>query len=149
MEGRPGVLFRLVRDQRIAFLLVGGFNTLVGAAFFIGFQLILGDQIYLLVLLCAHLCAVLCAFVLYRKFVFQVRGHVLRDLWRFELINLTALGVNAVLLTIAVSVLQLPVLPAQLGITAVTMLISFFGHRGFSFKRTTTELDVQKSGESS
>ncbi len=149
MEGTPGPLFRLIGDQRIAFLVVGGFNTVIGAAFFVGFQLILGDRVYLLVLLCAHICAVLCAFVLYRKFVFQVRGHVLRDLWRFELINLTALGVNAALLTVAVSGFQLPVLPSQLGITAGTMLISFFGHRGFSFKRTTAELDEQKSGESS
>ena len=48
------------------------------------------------VLLCAHVASVLCAFVLYRTFVFRVHGHVLRDLARFEVVNLTSLGVNAV-----------------------------------------------------
>ncbi|AZI59559.1 GtrA family protein [Nakamurella antarctica] len=139
MAGTPGPLLRLIRDQRIAFLLVGGFNTAIGAFFFILFQLILGDSRYLLVLLCAHICAVLCAFVLYRRFVFRVRGHLARDLARFELVNLTSLLINAALLTVAVSALTLPVLPSQLVITAGTMLISFFGHRGFSFRRTATE----------
>ena len=140
MSGEPGPLLRLVRDQRIAFLLVGTTNTVVGFAWFVAFQLLLQEWLgYMAVLLCAHVASVLCAFVLYRRFVFRVRGHVLRDLWRFEMVNLTSLGINAALLPLFVEVFNLPVLLSQFFITGITMLVSFFGHRGFSFRRTATD----------
>src|SRR5215207_2981640 len=41
MHGEKGPLFRFVRDQRVAFILVGGTNTVVGALWFIAFQLLL------------------------------------------------------------------------------------------------------------
>lgn len=120
----------------MAFLIVGAINTLVGTGWFVFFQLTIGGSThYMVSLLCAHVAAVLCAFVLYRRFVFRVRGHVWLDLARFEVVNLTSLGVNAVALPFVVEILQVPAIPAQLLITSVTMLISFFGHRGFSFRR--------------
>ena len=140
MSGVKGPLFRLVRDQRVAFLLVGVANTVVGTAWFVLFQLLLQRWIgYMGVLLCAHVAAVLCAFALYRTFVFVVHGHVLRDLVRFEMVNLTALGINAVLLPLLVELAHWPVLVAQLSIISVTMMVSFFGHRGFSFRRSAAD----------
>jgi putative flippase GtrA len=137
MQGSLGPLFRIVRDQRVAFLIVGGINTLVGTGWFIFFQLTIGGSThYMVSLLCAHVAAVLCAFVLYRRFVFRVRGHVWLDLARFEVVNLTSLGVNAVALPFVVELIGLAAIPAQLLITSVTMLISYFGHRGFSFRRS-------------
>jgi putative flippase GtrA len=140
MHGEKGPLFRLVRDQRVAFVIVGIINTGVGAFWFVLFQLAIQAVAgYMAVLLCAHVASVLCAFVLYRTFVFRVRGQVLRDLARFEVVNLTSLGINAAALPFLVEVVKLPVLPAQLLITGVTMLVSFFGHRGFSFRRSAAE----------
>lgn len=137
MQGEPGPFLRLVRDQRVAFLIVGATNTLVGFGWFITFQLVLQDRVgYMAVLVCAHIASVLCAFVLYRRFVFRVHGHVWRDLWRFELVNLTSLGINAAVLPLMVEVASLPVIMAQLVSTLITMTISFFAHRGFSFRRT-------------
>lgn len=137
MRGTLGPLFRLIRDQRVAFLLVGATNTAVGAVWFIVFQALIQDRFgYMAVLACAHVAAVLCAFVLYRRFVFRVRGHVLRDLGRFEVINLGALAINAALLPVLVEVAHLPVLASQLIIAAGTVLLSFFGHRDFSFRRS-------------
>jgi putative flippase GtrA len=140
MSGVKGPLFRLVRDQRVAFLLVGAANTVIGTAWFVVFQLLLQRWIgYMGVLLCAHVAAVLCAFVLYRTFVFVVHGHVLRDLARFEMVNLTALAINALLLPLLVELAHWPVLVAQLSIVSVTVIVSFFGHRGFSFRRSAAD----------
>jgi len=139
MQGEAGLLFRLVRDQRVAFLIVGGMNTVIGMGWFILFDRTIGQHLgYMTALVAAHVASVLCAFVLYRRFVFRVRGHVLRDLWRFEVVNLFALGVNLVSLPFAVEVLGLPPILAQLVVTVATMVISFFGHRGFSFRRPAT-----------
>jgi putative flippase GtrA len=140
MTGDAGPLLRLIRDQRVAFLLVGGANTAIGFAWFVLFEHLVGDTLgYMVALLFAHVAAVLCAFVLYRTFVFRVRGHVLRDLARFEVVQLTALGINVVFLPLLKEVAGLPVLLAQLIVTAGTVLMSFFAHRGFSFRRSAAD----------
>jgi putative flippase GtrA len=136
MQGEPGLFLRLVTDYRVAFLIVGAANTAIGFGWFILFNFLVGSHFgYEATLLCAHVASVLCAFVLYRRFVFRVRGHVWRDLARFETVYLVALGVNALLLPVLVSWVHLPVLLAQASIVLVTTLISFFGHREFSFRR--------------
>ena len=137
MQGSLGPLFRIIKDQRIAFLLVGATNTVIGTGWFIVFETLLGDRFgYITSLLLAHVAAVLCAFVLYRKLVFRVTGHVWLDLARFEVVNLTSLGINLVCLPFVVEVIGLEPIPAQLLVTLVTMFVSFFGHKGFSFHRS-------------
>ncbi len=144
MTGAPGPLFRLVRDQRVAFLIVGGTNTAVGTLWFLLFLWLFprGPAGYLGALLCAHVAAVLCAFVLYRKFVFKVTGHVWRDLARFETVNLTTLAFNLAMLPVLVEALGWPVLPAQFAIAGVTVVYAWFAHRGFSFRRSGAELGM-------
>jgi putative flippase GtrA len=78
---------------------------------------------------------VLCAFVLHRRLVFRVTGNVLVDLVRFEMVYLGGLGINAILLPVLVEVAQLPVIMSQFLIVSVTALVSFFGHKHFSFRR--------------
>ena len=141
MDGVPGPLFRLVRDQRVAFLIVGFMNTVIGTGWFVLLFWLFGNVVgYLGALLCAHVASVLCAFVLYRTFVFRVSGHVLRDLARFELVNLSVLGLNAVALPVLVEVFGWPVLLSQLVIVGVAVMYSWFAHRGFSFHRSRAEL---------
>ncbi|WP_255574769.1 MULTISPECIES: GtrA family protein [unclassified Cryobacterium] len=76
------------------------------------------------------------AFVLYRRFVFVVRGHVLRDFVRFVSVYLVAIGIHAVALPLLVEVAGVPPLLAQLVILVVTTLLSFFRHKKFSFRRS-------------
>ena len=136
MEGSPGPLLRLIRDQRIVFLLVGGINTIVGFGWFALFEFTVGVHYgYLVSLACAHAASVLCAFVLYRRFVFRVRGHVLRDLGRFEMVYLVAIGINFLALPLLVEIGHLVPLAAQALIVLVTTMVSYFGHRYFSFRR--------------
>lgn len=137
MSGERGPLLRLALDQRVAFLVIGILNTAIGAGWFTLFHLILGGIVhYLVVLVMAHVASVLCAFVLYRRIVFRVRGHVWSDLGRFELVYLGALAVNFSLLPLFVEVGGLEVLPAQFLIVGVTAVVSFFGHKHFSFRRS-------------
>jgi putative flippase GtrA len=144
MTGVPGPLFRLIRSQRVAFLIVGGMNTVIGAGWFVLFLWLFprGAVGYLGALGCAHIAAVLCAFVLYRRFVFRVTGRVLGDLARFELVNLSTLGFNFAMLPVLVEVLGWPVLPSQFAIAGVTVVYSWFAHRGFSFRRSPAELGL-------
>jgi putative flippase GtrA len=135
--GAPsGPLLSLFRSQEVAFLAVGATNTVVGYCFFLIFELAVGARTgYVVVLLLAHVTSVVWAFVLYRRLVFRVRGHVWRDLARFELVYLSSLSINLVLLPVGVEVLDLPVLVAQSLIVVVVAAISFFGHKHFTFRR--------------
>lgn len=135
-----GPLLRLIRDQRIAFLLVGVANTAIGTSWFILFLYLIRPLAgYMVVLLCAHIASVLCAFILYRYLVFRVRGHVLLDLLRFETVNLASLGMNAAMLPFLVEVFHWRVLFSQFAILGATMVVSFFGHRSFSFRRSAAD----------
>lgn len=137
MSGPPGWLLRVVRDQRVAFLVVGVINTVFGYVTFAVFLVTVGRRThYLLALACAHVVSVLFAFVLYRFVVFRVRGHVLSDLWRFETVYLAALAVNFALLPVLVEFAHLPVLLAQALIVLVTSLMSWLGHKHYSFRRS-------------
>ena len=71
---------------------------------------------------------------MHRRFVFHVRGHVLRDLVRFESVYLTGLGINAVALPMLVELGMHRILAGAI-IMASTTLLSYFGHRYFSFRR--------------
>ncbi|SOX53595.1 GtrA family protein, partial [Mycobacterium ahvazicum] len=140
----PGPLIRLVRDQRVAFVLVGGINTVVGFGIFVACSETVGHAVdvrfgkvagSLVTLGIAHVLSVLFAFVMHRRFVFRVRGHVLRDLARFWSVYLTAGAINVVALPALVE-LGLSRIPAQAIILASTTLLSYFGHRYFSFRRS-------------
>lgn len=136
MTGELGPLVRLISNQKLAFLLVGGVNTLVGSGWFIAWELITGGRFgYQFSLVAAYFCSVLTAFLMYRFLVFRVRGHFVRDLGRFAVVNFGAFLVNLLLMTIAVSGFDLPRIPSQLVITAVLAVVQFFGYRDFSFKR--------------
>ena len=130
---------RFIRDQRVRFLAVGATNTLVGYLVFSAFTLWVFADVYLgylLSLAVSYAFGITLAFVLYRRFVFVVHGHVLRDFARFVSVYLVAIGINAASLPLLVEVAGVPPLLAQLIILVLTTLLSFFGHKKFSFRRT-------------
>ena len=138
-----GPLARLIGNQALVFLIVGGFNTALGTVWFVFFQLLIGDAWgYHAAIVLGYLCNVITAFCTNRYLVFRVRGHLLRDFWRFVIVNSGAFFINLALMTVAVSGLGFPPIPSQLILTFVTAVLSFFGYRDFSFRRTEKEPTV-------
>jgi putative flippase GtrA len=149
----PGPLIRIFQDQRLAFLVVGGINTVVGFAIFVACSESVGHLVdhrfgkvagSLVILGITHVLSVLFAFVMHRRLVFRVRSQVLRDLVRFWSVYLTAGGINLVALPVLVG-LGLHRIPAQAIIVAATTLLSYFGHRHFSFRRGATDTHDEAS----
>ncbi|OUE27212.1 GtrA family protein [Clavibacter michiganensis] len=143
---RPLVRLRgLLGDRRVRFLLVGGFNTVFAFALFAALEATAGRALddagqpiagSLVPLLGSYAVAILAAFALYRRLVFRVRGHVLRDLGRFVSVYLVSITLNAVLLPVLVAV-GVPRLGAQALLVVVITVISYVGHGRFSFRRST------------
>lgn len=136
---------KLLADQRIRFLIVGGINTALGFGSFALFELAIGRYLgrfgYMVSLLMSYAFAMSIAFVLHRRFVFKVRGNLWVDLGRFIVTNLVGLGLNAVLLPALITVTGWDPIIAQ-GLTVfIVALASYLLHKHFSFRRSNTEPD--------
>jgi putative flippase GtrA len=118
--------------------MVGATNTLLGYAIFAAFDLWVFRGVafgYLFSLLIAYALAIIVAFFLYRRFVFVVHGNLLVDFVRFLSVYLVSIGINLLALPTLVEFVKLPPLLAQAIVLVITTVVSFIGHRYFSFRR--------------
>ena len=91
---------------------------------------------YLAVLAATYTIGTVIAFTTQRLLVFRVQGQVATDFSRFVLVQLGAVGLNAVLLTFIVEVVGLPVVLSQCIALAIVVLVSYYLHLHVSFRRS-------------
>ena len=137
-EAPPGLLLRLVQTQTVAFALVGAFNTALGFVLFVAWISLLGDHLYYVAVALSYSISVVVAFVLHRTLVFKVRGHVVRDFVAFVFVNSGGLLLNMAGMFLTVGVLGWPPIPAQVVVLGTVAVVTFFGHRYVSFRRSPT-----------
>lgn len=122
--------------EQLRFLVVGSLNTALGFGLFVLMQFLLGQLIgEVAVLLIAHLLASTVAFALHRRITFRVTGNVVKDYARFQMVFIVPISINLVLLPILTRVAGVNVYLAQALITVVSVTVSYFGHKYFSFRR--------------
>jgi putative flippase GtrA len=132
---------QLVRDlwarREVRFLVIGGLNTLLGLGLFAAFHALIGDDVpYPLLLVPTYGVSIPIAFAMQRRFVFDAEGgSVLVDLARYTFVQLTSIGLNAVLLFMMVEFASLPVVLAQAITVAIIVVVTYFSHLLFSFRR--------------
>ncbi|MET1002510.1 MAG: GtrA family protein [Acidimicrobiia bacterium] len=144
-------LARLLADQRVRFVIVGGINTVLGYGLFVLFEFTIGDTIgYLGSLYASYVLAIVVAFALHRRFTFRVSGtgNVVIDFLRFASVHVVALVINTVALPLLVEIVGLEPLVAQAIVVVVTTLVSYFGHKLFSFRRNERDIDTAAAAES-
>ncbi|AWB91719.1 GtrA family protein [Aeromicrobium chenweiae] len=126
----------VVERRELRYLVVGGLNTAFCLAAFIVLDRLLGDAIhYMGTLVLAYAVGILTGFAAHRRFVFGVHGRLLGDFLRFTVVNLGGFAVNAALLPLLVEVVGIPPIPAQVLAIGCTVVVTYFGHALFSFKR--------------
>jgi putative flippase GtrA len=134
-------------DERVRFLAIGGINTAVGYGTFALIQWSIGEFVgYIVSLLIAHLLTSLLAFSLYRVVVFRVHGRMVVDFLRFQVVYIVPLAANILALPLLVSVLNWNVYLAQAVIVVVSTVISFVGHKYFSFRRRKVSTNETSAG---
>ena len=132
------LVLSMLEHERMRFLMVGGINTLVGYGLFLLFDWLLGRYIgYLGSLYCSYLLATVFAFVLHRRFTFRATksGRVMIDFLRFQSVYIVTLIVNTIALPLLVQIAGLHPFVAQACVVVVATIISYLGHRHFSFRR--------------
>lgn len=137
-QGDPGPLQRLIKDQRVLFLLVGGANTAFSTALFSVLVLMFGPQVpSVLSLGIAWVVSLVLVFFVYRRLVFRVSGNGWRDFIRFTSVNVGSLLLNMGALALLADVLGLPPIPTQVAITVLVVVFNYVGHKHFSFRRSS------------
>lgn len=140
MKARTARAIRaLLCDEKVRFVIVGGINTALGYSLFVVFELTMGNRIgYLGSLYLSYALASIVAFILHRRFTFRAMesGSVIVDFLRFQSVYVVSLLVNTAALPLLVEVFRISPLVSQAIITVLTTLISYFGHKWFSFRRS-------------
>lgn len=135
-SSRGALAGRLFEDERVRFVLVGGFNTVFGFGVFVALEH-LAHIPYLASLYTSYLVSTVVAFVLHRRVTYRRHGtgRILVDFVRFQGVYLVSLGVNTVALPLLVEVAHWTPTAAQAVIVTITATVSYFGHKFFSFRR--------------
>jgi putative flippase GtrA len=129
-------LSTLLRRQEVAYLIVGAANTLLALVLYAVLYGLWGDRLhYLGALVLTYAIAIVVGFTLQRRFVFKVRGGILLDFSRYTLVQLVALGLNSIVLTVLVRFAGAPVIPSQALSLVLVVATTFLAHRYFSFRR--------------
>lgn len=128
------------RREEVRYLIVGGFNTVVGLGLYAGFHALLGHQLgYLLVLIPAYAVGIVVSFFTQRIFVFGATGQVVTDFVRFTFVQLSGLALNAVVLALVHETTSIPAVPAQAISLFFVAVATYFSHKFFSFRRRPHE----------
>lgn len=139
-------LLGIVSDERVRFLIAGGINTVIGYGLFAFFELTFGEVIgYLGSLYASYLIAICIAYSLHRSFTFRVshKTQLLPEFLRFASVYVVALGINTLALPVLVEFGRLEPLAAQAIVVVVTTLLSYFGHKLFSFRQRSSPGDAR------
>jgi putative flippase GtrA len=122
-------------NEKIRYILIGGYNTVVGYGVFAALWMIWGQSLhYIIILVLSHIVAVTNAFFGYRILVFRKKGSGWRDFVRFNMVYLGAFVFNVLALPILIEVVNFHPLVAQALLVIVTVMASYLLHRRFSFR---------------
>lgn len=136
------------RREQVLYLLVGAWNTAFGYAVWAVLQLLLGSHLhYLLVVVISWPLAVINAYLGYRILVFRSHGPILSELPRFSLVYVATLVANLMLLPLALATLPINIYVIQALFTGAVVVASYFGHKYFSFRRSSRPSAVASAAD--
>lgn len=124
-------------EQKVRYLIVGGWNTVFSyASFTILYLLLRGFLHYTIVLVINYVISITNAYICYKFFVFKTKGNHFREYFRFYLVYGIVFIINLALLPFAVEILKLNPVLSQGGIVFFAAIIGYLGHKNFSFKES-------------
>lgn len=120
--------------QKIAYILAGVWNTLFGYLIFVVLYSLLHQTFhYTVILVLSYIICITNAFLSYKFIVFKTKGNLLREYLRFYVVYGASFIVNIALMLIIVEFLKVRPIPAQSVILFFMTLVSYLGHKHYSF----------------
>ena len=119
--------------QGIRYVIVGGWNTVFGVGCYTLLLIIFGQKHYLLLGIFSNIIAVTNAFLCYKYFVFKTKGNFFREYFRCYLVYGAGMLSGMAEMYLCVSILGFDAIYSNLAITGINFIISYIGHKYFSF----------------
>lgn len=121
-------------NEKIRYLIIGGYNTLFGYACFALLWQFFGHIWHYLIILCiSHILAVTNAYFGYKIFVFRNSPGGWRAFVTFNTVYIGAFLLNLLALPILIEMLNFHPLLAQFIIISATVVASYLLHRTYTF----------------
>jgi putative flippase GtrA len=121
-------------NQPIKFLIVGALNTLVG--FIVYFICIKSYNIhYVTSLIISHIIGVIHSYFWNSRWTFRVKVVSISKISKFILVYSITFIINLLSLSIFVDFLQIDKITSQLFALTITTILSFLGHKYWSFRK--------------
>lgn len=123
--------------EQLRYLFVGGWNTIFGYLVFTGLYFLLNRRFhYSLIFIISYVISITNSYICNKVFVFKTRGNYLIEYLRFYLVYALSFVINLGALFILVEYFKVHLLFAQAILTLLTIILSYFGHKFFSFRNT-------------
>ena len=121
--------------EQLLYLAVGAWNTLFGYAVWALLQTLLHAYVsYLLIIVLSYPIAIANAYTCYRYIVFRSHGRILTEIPRFSSVYLVTMVANLVALPVLLRTLPFGIYVTQALFTMLVVIISYLGHKFFSFR---------------
>lgn len=122
----------------LSFTWVGALNTALAYGVFVALAVVLEQVHYLVVLALAFMASSVVSFLTQRYLVFKVKKFFCLDFFRFTLSGSVAVALNGLALVVLIEGFGFGVLLAQTVATGLSVPVSYFLHRFFSFSRRSS-----------
>ncbi|MEK4513000.1 GtrA family protein [Paenibacillus sp. FSL K6-2524] len=131
-----------MKNQSIKFIIVGVLNTVVGFLVYAAFIHFIHNN-YLQALITSHIIGVAHSYLWNNRWTFQQKKYNARSAVKFMSVYVVTFFVNLFLLAILVDTIEMNKLVAQAIALFLTTLVSFFGHKYWSFRTSKKSLGVK------
>lgn len=122
-------------EQKLRYLIIGGWNTVFGYGVFAGLYFWLEGSIhYLWILSISFVISVANAYLGYKLFVFKTQGNIVSESLRVYLVYGVSFFFNLMMLPFLVEILHINIYFSQAFVIIVTIIGSYVMHKNFSFR---------------
>jgi putative flippase GtrA len=126
----------LLKSSKVRYLIAGAWNTVFGYSLGVVLFLLLTDSVHtaIIALIC-NLVAIAMSFITYKLFVFRTTGNWIGEYFRASIVYGNAAVISIFLIWVFVDIVGWNIWVSQ-GLTiGITVLISYLGHKKFTFKK--------------
>ena len=123
-----------LRRYGLRYLLIGVWNTCFGVGVYTLLLIYFGQKHYLLLGIISNILSITNAFLGHKLFVFRTRGNWLSEYLRCYVVYGGSILFGLAGMMLCVDVFRWDAVWSNLIVTAVNFILSFFGHRFFSFR---------------
>ena len=124
-----------IKKQGIKYLITGCWNTLFGIAVYAGLIKLFGERYYLPLVVLSNIISITNAYICYKIFVFKTKGNIFKEYVKCYTVYGVSMLCSIVLMYIFVDLFKINAIASNIVITLLLTIISFFGHKYFSFNK--------------